>query len=844
MKNKGFTILELLATIVIIAIISGIAIISYNSIFGNVRENYYITLEKNLLLSGSDYFESHREDLPINSYSMVSISDLINNKYITEVKDYKGNSCTSGDVFIYRDNKTNNYEYEACLRCESDNYETVGNYCQGINGLIKVDAKLKGTDIEYNPLLSYENVALSNSKSVQVTLTLSGTDYFMINDFRCDATDGVCTKEIENTGNYRVNAYNSDGKIIGDTRLLNIKIDKEYPKFDIMSQKRFIIDDESSTKNVAVEIGNVQDDFGIKEVRYCFKNSDGVCVNETQELDFNATNYKLSDVLPSGIYELEVTVIDYSGKPTIKKKDIEVSYLVKLKYNETKIEDHEVIKDKKYGFLNSLPSTYNNKTIEWIYYEDSENINDNTLVINSDTTVSKSERHTLVIKTLKAQDITDEYCLNPIYNGSNQVITKDAPEGVQFTNNIYKEVGEYPVIVKLLGGYTWSDGTDSNKTINCSILEGGSVSVSINGGDTLKSTSQNLKLKCSSNNSISGYYFGNTEPTSINDITNTNSSDINALISENGLSKNINSSGTYWFACKNTSGVYSKKSISISQYKVQSVLNYLSKDEGIYTSDNYGTKDGSNNNIVTNTYYIKSGTSLTPSNMYSIPLGADSTTYRGYTTASPSKTKKTLNTSSSITINADTDYYMWFNRKQYTVTVESGSNGKISIDNGDIVAYSGQTKTLKYKYGATVKAEAIPYSGYELNSWYRGYLSGTTNPQTGGVITANKNIFASFSKVTYTKKYYKCVSYTENCNAKPNYVTSCAPSNGNPRITCNVVNGSACGLSGNSSSQCWNKTTCYKVGCKQYSSTVTSHENVTSCTDGSDIDSKWTCTKN
>ena len=75
-------------------------------------------------------------------------------------------------------------------------------------------------------------------------------------------------------------------------------------------------------------------------------------------------------------------------------------------------------------------------------------------------------------------------------------------------------------------------------------------------------------------------------------------------------------------------------------------------------------------------------------------------------------------------------------------------------------------------------------------------------------------------------------------------MTSCAPSNGNPRITCNVVNGSACGLSGNSSSQCWNKTTCYKVGCKQYSSTVTSHENVTSCTDGSDIDNKWTCTKN
>jgi len=66
MKNKNaFTIIELLVTFVIITLVGGIGISSFNNIFSGVDKNYYQKLEQSLLLSENDYFESHREELPI-----------------------------------------------------------------------------------------------------------------------------------------------------------------------------------------------------------------------------------------------------------------------------------------------------------------------------------------------------------------------------------------------------------------------------------------------------------------------------------------------------------------------------------------------------------------------------------------------------------------------------------------------------------------------------------------------------------------------------------------------------------------------------------------------------------
>ena len=84
MKSKGFTVIELLISFVIITLIAAIGIISYNYVYSSVETNYYKTLEDSLLLSGNQYFQSHREELPIRGSKTVSVKDLVDNKGFNE----------------------------------------------------------------------------------------------------------------------------------------------------------------------------------------------------------------------------------------------------------------------------------------------------------------------------------------------------------------------------------------------------------------------------------------------------------------------------------------------------------------------------------------------------------------------------------------------------------------------------------------------------------------------------------------------------------------------------------------------------------------------------------------
>ena len=140
--KKGFTIIELIVTLVIIAIIGGIGIISYNYIFSSASNNYYKTLENSLLLAGNEYFEKNREEKPIKGYSVVSMDNLIDGNYLSPLKDKQGGTCEKGDVYITRDSNTNQYGYEVCLKCLD--YESEGKFCKGyVPGSINVNAYLE-----------------------------------------------------------------------------------------------------------------------------------------------------------------------------------------------------------------------------------------------------------------------------------------------------------------------------------------------------------------------------------------------------------------------------------------------------------------------------------------------------------------------------------------------------------------------------------------------------------------------------------------------------------------------------------------------------------------------------
>ena len=64
MNKKGFTLVELLATIAIMGIMSGIAIMGVGRIINKSRINYY-KAEKNMIeIAAKNYFADHRLLLP------------------------------------------------------------------------------------------------------------------------------------------------------------------------------------------------------------------------------------------------------------------------------------------------------------------------------------------------------------------------------------------------------------------------------------------------------------------------------------------------------------------------------------------------------------------------------------------------------------------------------------------------------------------------------------------------------------------------------------------------------------------------------------------------------------
>ena len=68
--------------------------------------------------------------------------------------------------------------------------------------------------------------------------------------------------------------------------------------------------------------------------------------------------------------------------------------------------------------------------------------------------------------------VSNSYCKdNLVYNGSEQVLTKDAGTGFSFSNNKRKNAGSQTVTAKLDAGYMWGDGTTADKTFECSIAK-------------------------------------------------------------------------------------------------------------------------------------------------------------------------------------------------------------------------------------------------------------------------------------------------------------------------------------------------------------------------------------
>ncbi len=135
MNKKGFTLIELMSVIVIIALISGIATISYTSFINQSRERTFESYMDTLHAEVSTYLMKNTNIIPSNKETFY-LDNLLGSgdvSYINNPADAI-DKCTSADVskdsYIEVTRNTTSsmisLSYKVCLKC--NNYNNCKEY--------------------------------------------------------------------------------------------------------------------------------------------------------------------------------------------------------------------------------------------------------------------------------------------------------------------------------------------------------------------------------------------------------------------------------------------------------------------------------------------------------------------------------------------------------------------------------------------------------------------------------------------------------------------------------------------------------------------------------------------
>ena len=104
MKNKGFTLIELIATIALLGILALISFVSISKVIENSKDRECQTLVKSIKTATKEYASDHRYDGTFNNLEVTITADaLVANNYlsspITNPYD-KGEVINPGDISI------------------------------------------------------------------------------------------------------------------------------------------------------------------------------------------------------------------------------------------------------------------------------------------------------------------------------------------------------------------------------------------------------------------------------------------------------------------------------------------------------------------------------------------------------------------------------------------------------------------------------------------------------------------------------------------------------------------------------------------------------------------------
>ena len=192
LNKKGFTLVEILATIVIMGILMGVAIGAVSYVLSDSKDGFYKNLESQLILAAKTYYGDHRTLLPqnIGQGRQVTIETLIGKNYIKrgDIVDYGKAECDTNASYIkVVKSSKKDYIYSVFLKCPAysinHNEEIQSAFAVKVE-LIKSspieDSKAKITvsvsGHELSRIGSYQYTIYKNDQVVYTSNNISGDD--------------------------------------------------------------------------------------------------------------------------------------------------------------------------------------------------------------------------------------------------------------------------------------------------------------------------------------------------------------------------------------------------------------------------------------------------------------------------------------------------------------------------------------------------------------------------------------------------------------------------------------------------------------------------------------------